>query len=94
MEELSDEDIYLVAMQAVQNVSNSGNEAARTRCDQIYQDLGVQNADCSEGKEQYKDMYKIWNNVTDGFGCMAAGGSIPDKKCKSGCLGWDGKCMS
>ena len=94
MSQLSEEDKLWVAYVSMYNAQNSpDNEVARTRCDQVYNDLGVENANCSQGKEQYKDMFDTWNEATGGYGCMAAGGTFPSNKCPSGCLGYNGKCM-
>ena len=94
MSELTEEDKLWVAYVSMYNAQNSpSGELARTRCDQVFSDLGVENADCSEGKEKFKGMFDTWYEVTQGFGCLAAGGTLTSNKCQSGCLGYDGQCM-
>ena len=78
---------------ANQNDFSDKNSLVRTRCDQVYRDLGVLNPDCSKGNENLKDMFVTWNESTSGYGCGAAGGSISDYRCASGCLSLEGDCM-
>lgn len=94
MSQLTDADKMYVALVAMYNAENSpAGQSARTRCDQVYSDLGVQNANCSSGNEQYQGMFDVWKEATGGFACFAAGGTFTNNKCPSGCLGYDGKCM-